>query len=61
MVWKASLTKANIHQLMRANKQVPACRMGAQVRPGKAQRYGPNRVVLLEYGRLGLAARPAVW
>jgi hypothetical protein len=32
--------------------------MGAQDRPGKAQRYGPFRVVRQEYGRQGLAARP---
>jgi len=35
--------------------------MGAQDRPGIAQRYGPIRVVGREYSRQGFAARPAAW
>jgi hypothetical protein len=35
--------------------------MGAQDRPGIAQRYGRIRVVRREYGWQGLAARPVAW
>jgi hypothetical protein len=56
--WLGSLFNRTINQpFMKEKKQVPACRMGAQDRTGKAQRYGPIREVRREYGRLGLAVR----
>ena len=53
--------QANIHPVNAGKKQVPACRMGAQDRPGIAQRYGPIRVKRWEYDRQGLAEQTAVW
>jgi hypothetical protein len=55
------LNRQILQRIMKGKEQVPACRMGAQARPGKAQRYGPRRQVRREYGRLALAARPAAW
>jgi hypothetical protein len=55
------LIEAKGYPVNKGKKQVPTCRMGAQDRPGKAQRYGTIQTVLWKYGRPGLAVRPAAW